>query len=60
MQRRGGFIPISEYEQIKPPIFYNETTKEHRERENRDYNATFEPDIEIEAGKKLSRPDEVL
>lgn len=48
----GGFIPINEYEQIRNPDFYKETTKEIRKkRENRYYNATFEPDIEIEAGK---------
>lgn len=50
--KEGGFIPINEYEQIRKADFYNETTKEYRKkRENRDYNATFEPDIEIEAGK---------
>ena len=50
--KEGGFIPINEYEQIRNPDFYNETTKEYRKkRENRYYNATFEPDIEIEAGK---------
>lgn len=50
--KEGGFIPINEYEKIKNPHFYNETTKEYRKkRENRYYNTTFEPDIEIEAGK---------
>ena len=50
--KEGGFIPINEYEQIRNPDFYNETTKEYRKkRENRYYNATFEPDIEIESGK---------
>ena len=48
----GGFIPINEYVQIRNPEFYNETTEEYRKkRENRYYNATFEPTMEIEAGK---------
>lgn len=50
--KEGGFIPINEYEQIRNPEFYNETTQEYRKkRENRYYNATFEPTMEIEAGK---------
>ena len=48
----GGFIPINEYEQIRNPEFDNETTQEYsKKRENRYYNATFEPTMEIEAGK---------
>lgn len=50
--KEGGFIPINEYEQIRNPEFYNKTTQEYRKkRENRYYNATFEPTMEIEAGK---------
>ena len=50
--KEGGFIPINEYVQIRNPEFYNETTQEYRKkRENRYYNATFEPTMEIEAGK---------
>ncbi|EHJ7845735.1 hypothetical protein KB151_002852 [[Clostridium] innocuum] len=50
--KEGGFIPINEYEQIRNPEFYNKTTQEYlKKRENRYYNATFEPTMEIEAGK---------